>query len=268
MNSRRMILFLSDIHLGSHSPAGDRHKERELLDLLAYHEEELEALYLLGDIFHCFLEYRHLIPGRFIRFQAALAALCDRGIPVTFFAGNHDPWHLSYFTRELGLQLVPESRIDTLGPYRVYLAHGDRLLREEGLRYHIKGWIRKPWLYTLYRSLLPADVAYRLAYWVSLRFGKEELDAQRTVQLTRHARRLLRELPVDMVVLGHSHVAGFQQWPEGAYLNPGYWGEARTYACLKDSEVQLLRWTSSHPEIWQRHVLPEPRMREKETCDE
>ena len=263
-----MILFLSDIHLGAHTPSEDRQKERELLHLLTYYADDLTALYLLGDVFHCFLEYRHLIPKHFIRFQAALASLVDRGIPVTFFAGNHDPWHLTYLTEELGLHVVPTYRIETLGPYRAYLAHGDRLLREEGLRYHIKGWIRTPWLYRLYRSLLPADTAYRLAYWVSLRFGKEELDSRRTVQLTRHAQRLLTQLPVDMVVLGHSHVAAIQSWPEGCYVNPGYWGEARTYACMKGAEVQLLRWKEPYPEILQKHLLSLPRIREQELCNE
>jgi len=246
-----MILILSDIHFGEHTASFERAKEQALLSCLHYYQPSVEALYLVGDVYHCYLEYRHLIPRGFVRFQATLAHWHELGIPVYYLLGNHDPWHLSYFKEELGVQIIPEQLLTTHYQHRLLFTHGDRLLVEEGFRHTFKGWIRKPWVYALYRGLLPADTGIALAHLVSKRFGKKELDGTRIVQLREKAKILLQRHAIDGVIMGHSHAPALEKMAHGFYLNPGYWGDEQTYALLDRDHVQLCRWQEKHPEVLQ-----------------
>lgn len=245
-----MILFLSDIHLGRDGSAATRASERALVDLLDAHAAA-DAVYLVGDVFHAYVEYRHLVPKGYVRFLGALARLTDRGVPVTYLAGNHDPWHRDYFTRELGVRVVADAHTETIGGRRIHLAHGDGLDPDARLYNALKPILRHPLPVWLYTTLLPGDVGFGLAQRVS-RHGSDEKVIPRTVEALRaYARRTLAE-DADLVVLGHAHQAEVSTWPGGVYLNPGYWHEDRTFGRLDETGIALLHWNGSCPVEVQR----------------
>lgn len=237
-----MVLFVSDIHFGRGDPARERAKEADLVACLRAQADAVERLYLVGDVFDEYIEYRTLVPKGFVRFQALLAAWTDRGVPVTYLVGNHDPWHRDYFTRELGVQVVFDALTVPLHGRTVYLTHGDGLAPHQRLYRRLKPWLRHPIPVGLYRGLLPADAGLRLARWVNRRFGNDAVNPATVDALRAEARRLLAETPADLVVMGHSHRAELRTWPEGTYLNTGSWDEERTYACLCNDALSLLRW--------------------------
>ncbi len=237
-----MVLFFSDIHLGRGPASSERAIERELLSCLSAYEERVSALYLLGDVFDHFIEYRHLVPKGFVRLQALLAEWTDAGVPVTYIVGNHDPWHRRYFQEELGVRVVMDSLLETLCGRRVCLAHGDGLDPGERTYNFLKPVLRHSLPVWLYTSVLPADLGVGLALKAKRWLGSEETSARTAGALQKWASARLGQGDADGVVLGHSHQAALLGVAGGFYLNAGYFREERTFGILDGESVQLQRW--------------------------
>ena len=237
-----LTLFFSDMHFGRRDYAREREKEADLLRCLHAHEDEIEHLYLLGDVFDAYIEYPRLIPKGFTRFQGLLASWSDRGLPITYLVGNHDPWHIDHFERELGVRLVKKTLTEPLYGHSVYLSHGHGLSEGFRLTRQVKSWMRHPSLGRLYAMLLPGDAGLGLARWTSERFSGKEPDPAEAEALRRHARRQLQTGPADLVVMGHSHQPVLHTWPQGRYLNTGTWAESRTFGQMNEEALRLLLW--------------------------
>ena len=266
-----MILFFSDLHLGRGLRADARAAERAACAVLAHHAKAVTGVFIVGDLFEQYMEYRHLVPKGFVRFQAALAALTDRGVAVTYLLGNRDPWHLRFFEDELGVQVVPDAWEGVLrvGPHgvRTYLAHGDGLDPAERAYRRLKPFMRHPRIAQLYRMGLPGDAAYALA----CRVGRAVSDggppqAAPVAALRRAADRLLGPAPgagqADLVAFGHVHHADLGRHAGGAYLNPGYFFGRRTYGVLDappaaaSPRLRLLRWTDAGAQTLATDLVP------------
>lgn len=250
-------LFLSDLHLGRGSAAEQAAAERDVLALLRAHEAAMEdegALFLVGDVFEQYIEYRHLIPKGFFRFQALLAEWTDRGIPVLYLTGNRDPWHLDHFERELGVRVLPEAWEGDVHGLPTYIAHGDAHLAGTPLAARFRSLVRSPFMARLYRMSVPGDTGYAFARWFSLRFGSGgAVDPPSADRLHAWALTRLAESEAQLIVLGHIHQATCISAPDGTYLNPGYWFADRTFGRLDVSSegthrVRLYRWTPSGTE--------------------
>ena len=237
-----VILFVSDMHFGREATAAERLHENALIDCLRSYESKIEHLFLLGDVFDQYIEYKHLVPKGFIRFQALLASWTDRGIPVTYVTGNHDPWHQNYFTEEMGVRLAFEAFAEPLYGKNVYLNHGDGIASRFPLYRWIKHMLLHPVPVNLYRALLPGDSGFRLARWVNRRIHTDVINDEVVRQLRTYALALLEEDSYDVVVMGHSHCAEHIERPFGTYLNTGCWRLHRTYACMQENAVQLFQW--------------------------
>lgn len=123
---KHLYYFVSDVHLGLE--VGDASlRERKFASFLTSLPQNTKALYLLGDIFDFWYEYRNVIPRRFTRTLGALASLVDRGVEVYFFNGNHDIWTYSYFEEEIGLKILEQPYVVDIEGKRFCLGHGDGL---------------------------------------------------------------------------------------------------------------------------------------------
>lgn len=246
------------MHFGKGGPEVARASEADLLACLRAHEADVTALYLVGDVFDDYIEYRHLVPRGFARFQGLLADWTDRGIPVTYLVGNHDPWHRTYFREELGVRVVFDSLVEPLEGVHVYVAHGDGLTEANPLYNRLRPLLRHPLPVWLYRHLLPGDAGVGLARWVKRVVGKDAVDLQAVAAFRRLAHHLLATGVADVVVLGHTHRAERTVWPCGTYLNTGYWHESRTFGRLDATGVHLLRWNGTHATIVEPEASGEP----------
>lgn len=251
-----MILLISDVHLGRADPETDRAVEADLIACLDHHRDEVEHLYLLGDLFDEFIEYRRLVPKGFARLQGRLAEWTDAGISVSYLVGNHDPWHIDYFEEELGVRVEFGPVVRRHHGRTLYLAHGDVLSEESMARGWLKGWLRHPLPVWIYRSILPGDVGMWLATTVNNSFGNRDLDRDLVERLRVKARRILSDSTVDVVIFGHSHYPELHVWPEGGYLNSGYWHESRTFGRLHDGALQLVRWNGHSADVVQDYLTP------------
>lgn len=128
------IYFLSDAHLGSRAIEHSRTHERRLVNFLDSIKHKAEAVYLLGDMFDFWYEFKLVVPKGYTRFLGKLSELTDMGVEVHYFVGNHDMWCGDYLEKECGVILHREPQTLELGGKIFYLAHGD------GLDYADRHW--------------------------------------------------------------------------------------------------------------------------------
>ncbi|MFW5915990.1 MAG: UDP-2,3-diacylglucosamine diphosphatase, partial [Bacteroidota bacterium] len=127
MEYGKKIYFASDFHLGASNHAESLKREKLIVRWLDEIHPQTEALYLLGDIFDFWFEYRKVVPKGFVRFLGKIAEFTDTGIPVYFFTGNHDLWIYDYLPNEIGLIIYDEPQTVTINGIKFYMAHGDGL---------------------------------------------------------------------------------------------------------------------------------------------
>ena len=123
----KKIFFASDFHLGMGTAEESRKREHRILRWLDEIEPEAEALFLLGDLFDYWFEYKRVVPRGYVRFLGKLAQMVDRGIPVYIFSGNHDVWMFDYLEKELGATVHHKPITVTLRDKLFLLGHGDGL---------------------------------------------------------------------------------------------------------------------------------------------
>ncbi len=238
------------MHLGRDDTVTERANEAALIACLKAHEHLVDRLYLIGDVFDQYIAYRYLVPKGFVRFQGLLAAWTDRGVPVTYLVGNHDPWHDDYFPRELGVRVVFDALHEPLFGHNVYMAHGDGLAPDTRRYNRLKPLLRHPLPVAVYRTILPGDLGFGLARRIKERFGHHGVVPASVTGLRRHARRLLQETDTDVVIMGHCHQPERSEWPGGCYLNTGSWHDQRTFGCLDENGPHLLCWNGSCAVTW------------------
>lgn len=234
--------FISDVHLGLGPRDVEKRKENRLLSLLSEIEKSGSALFLVGDLFDFWFEYRTVVPKGFHRTLAALEALTGRGIPVHYLGGNHDFWVGDFFATELGIVIHADPFESLLEGKRVFLHHGDGLAtRDLGYRL-IKPVLRNRLSIRLYRLLHP-DIGVPLArgssktsrqYTSAKDFGEEE-------GMIGFATEKIRA-GIDIVVMGHRHEPQLTSIGRGTYVNLGDWITHFTYGRLDGAGMTLATW--------------------------
>ena len=121
------VYFLSDAHLGSLALDHRRTQERRLVRFLDSIKEKAAAVYLLGDMFDFWDEYKYVVPKGYTRFLGKLSELTDRGVEVHFFTGNHDLWTYGYLEQECGVIVHRKPETTEIYGKVFFLAHGDAL---------------------------------------------------------------------------------------------------------------------------------------------
>jgi UDP-2,3-diacylglucosamine hydrolase len=212
LTNGKKLYFVSDAHLGLPNEKESLVREKKLVAWLNEIEPTAEAIYLMGDIFDFWFEYKKVVPKGFTRLLGKLAHLTDNGIPVYFFVGNHDLWEYGYFEQEIGLKVFHSPQTLEIDGKRFYLAHGD------GLGPFDKGYVWLKKLFTnsvaqwLFRWLHP-DIGVGLAHYWSHKSryaeGEDHLDylGEEKESLISHSKELLKTSHYDFFIYGHRHVA-------------------------------------------------------------
>ena len=202
--------FLSDAHLGSKSHANSHNVERKLCRWLNMVQHDAKAIYLMGDIFDYWYEYKYVVPKGFVRLLGKLAELTDSGIDVHFFTGNHDLWLTDYLAKECGLTLHFQPEIIEINGKKLFLAHGDGL----GARSLSVSLLSKIFRCRLLRACFSAvhpRWTVPLAHaWSnhSRKYGaKNDFLGEEHEELIRFAKQKLKEVPdIDYFIFGHRHI--------------------------------------------------------------
>ena len=216
---RKLTYFVSDVHLGLqvNDPAG---RERRFVDFLTSLPEETAALYLLGDIWDFWYEYRDVVPKGYVRVFAALQSLMDRGVDVYFFQGNHDIWTYSYF-EELGMKKLTQPSVVEIEGKRFCLGHGDGLGPTPFGYRLIKFIFNNRTIQTLF-SMLHPWIAYRIGnVWSKhsrLSHNEEYVFRGAEESLYKFSENYSTENKVDYFIFGPYHAAADETLPGGARL--------------------------------------------------
>lgn len=211
VRERNKIFFASDFHLGLRAGKDPREREKKIVEWLLKIAPEAKEIYLLGDIFDFWWEYKLVVPRGFTRFLGTISELTDSGIPVHFFTGNHDMWIRDYLSAECGLICHTEPYLTAFGNRRFYLAHGEGLgIVNPGYKILLAMFRNKP-LRVLYSSLHPwVGVAIghkwslhsRLGKGITLNFMGEEKE-----DLIRYSKAILKKENFDYFIYGHRHIS-------------------------------------------------------------
>ncbi|MCH5306133.1 MAG: UDP-2,3-diacylglucosamine diphosphatase [Rikenella sp.] len=245
--------FASDIHLGLvYNGADPRERERLFVSWLNAIQGDCEGLFLVGDLFDFWFEYRYVVPKGFVRTLGKLAELCDRGIPVHFFVGNHDLWIGDSFAREIGMIVHTRPALFELNGRTVWVAHGDGLGKSGDWRYALLRRIfHSRFLRRIFSALLHPNLMIRFGRWWSShnRHGRKEGVAHRfrgeEEPIVQFARTYVAAHPeTAYLVCGHMHTPVV--YPLGGRSSVailGEWIEHPVYGRLSDAgELELIEW--------------------------
>jgi UDP-2,3-diacylglucosamine hydrolase len=234
--------FISDVHLGV---ANFNNKLQENV-LIKFLEEEIlnnaENLFIVGDLFDCWIEYRQVIQKGFYRVFSRLYDIVNNGIKVTYIAGNHDFWRSKYFKDEFGIEILDKAFIWEKDNKKFYIHHGDGLAYKDTGYKILKVILRSPISQMLY-SLIHPDIGVWLAKKSSntSRIHTSKKDYSIRDGLKDFAKQKISE-GYDYVIMGHRHKPAIVKFGNGYYINLGDWMGIFSYGKFKDGTFKLLKF--------------------------
>ncbi len=244
------LYFISDVHLGVGDPGEERHKLSLLLALLEAVLHERADLYIVGDLFDFWYEYRSVVPRGYHRLYQVLEDLRRADCQVAYLAGNHDFAIGDFFSRDLDITILRDDLEFTAQGRRFYLFHGDGLAARDGGYRLLKRVLRSPLSQRLFRALHP-DLGYAIARRFS--HGSRDYTSGRDYGQT-DGMRIEAERRIasgtDIVIMGHRHIPRREVIGSGVYVNLGDWLTHFSYAVCRDGDIALYTMRQGFQELY------------------
>lgn len=241
----KKIYFASDNHLGAPNQKESRQREKRFINWLDSIKADAGAIFLLGDLFDFWFEYKTVVPKYFTRTLGKLAELSDTGIPIYYFVGNHDLWMDGYFEEELHITVFHKPQQFSFNDSTFFIGHGD------GLGPHDKGYKRMKKVFTnpvakwFFRWLHP-DLGVKLAQYLSVKNklisgdGDIQFLGEDKEWLVSYSKRKLEQQHYDYFVFGHRHLPlEIALNEKSTYVNLGDWITYFTYAVFDGNKLSL-----------------------------
>ena len=241
--NKNKIYFASDFHLGAPSLKDSHKREKHIVSWLNEIEKDAKAVYLLGDIFDFWFEYKKVIPKGYVRLLGKLAQMTDNGINVYLFVGNHDLWMDDYLEKEIGIKVYHNNMTIKEGEKKLLIGHGDGLGKGD-------------YLYKFLRKLFTSKVCQwafarlhpNLSFSIAHAWSKNRRQKETTAKFINKEKEILYQYckeqqainPVDYYVFGHRHLPLKLKIDEKShYINTGDWLEHYTYAVFNNKKIDL-----------------------------
>ena len=241
----KKVYFLSDFHLGVPDHASSLVREKKIVAFLNRASADAAVIFVVGDLFDFWFEYRKVVPKGFVRILGKLAELTDNGIPVHFFVGNHDMWMSGYFEQELNIPVYHEPKEFEFNGRTFLIGHGDGLGPGDHGYKAIKKIFRNPLSKFLF-GLIPPFFGISLA----AHFSKSSRASTGTTDekflgedgewLIVYCRDMLKRKKYDYFIFGHRHLPiDVKLNQQSRYINLGDWIKYDSYAVLEGMDLQL-----------------------------
>ena len=244
----KKIYFISDVHLGLHPTENSLVREKMLVNWLNEIRDDAEELYLMGDIFDFWHEYKHVVPKGFTRFLGKLAEMTDQGTKLYFFSGNHDIWAYDYFRTEMGAEIFHKPITREIKGSKFFLAHGDGLGPGDFSYKLLKWTFRNKFLQFLFARIHPNFALWLGKAWSKKsRYAKgivaeEYIGSDKELQMI-FARQRIRDEHFDFFIFGHRHIPLDIQIAERTrVINLGDWINNFTYAVFDGEQLSLKQY--------------------------
>lgn len=241
----KKIYFASDFHLGVPDRDNSLAREKKIIRWLDQVKADAHAIYLLGDIFDFWFEYRHAIPKGYIRLQGKLAEITDAGIPVVFFTGNHDMWMFDYFTKELNIPIYREPQQLIVGDQKLMIGHGDGLGPGDYTYKILKKIFRSKLCQWLFARIHPNTGIAIANFWskrsrISNSEGEDKFLHEKEF-LWQYCKDVEQREHHDYYIFGHRHLPlNLEVNHESRYINLGEWVNHFTYGVYDGKQFDLL----------------------------
>lgn len=240
---KNKIYFASDFHLGSPNIEESHKREKIILKWLNEIGEQAKAIYLIGDIFDFWFEYKYVVPKGSIRLLGKLANLVDNGTEVHLLRGNHDLWMRNYLQQEIGVQIHHGNIIITEQGKKILLGHGDGLGNGDLYYKFLRKVFTSPFCQWIFTRLHPNLSFYLAQSWSNNSRKKQKekpLSDEQKNSLYQYCKEQQKNNPVDYYIFGHIHLPLCIVIDKKAkYINTGDWLKHYTYAVLDNSEITL-----------------------------
>ncbi len=252
MNPSKKIYFLSDFHLGAPNAADSLIREKKIVQFLDSIKHQTEQLFILGDLFDFWFEYKHVVPKGFVRILGKIAELSDLGIPIHFFVGNHDMWMKDYLKKEMNVEVYFHPKSFELSGKSFLIGHGDGLgPGDHGYKF-IKKIFRNPlciWLF----GILPPKIGIGLANFFS-RKSRAKTGNNDSIFLgddkeflVQYCKEVLHKKHYDFFVFGHRHLPlNIKLNDKSSYINLGDWIQYMSYASFDGNNMEINHFKSAH----------------------
>lgn len=249
------IYFASDFHLGVPTYEKSLAREKEIVAWLEYIRPTAHEIYLVGDIFDFWFEYKHAIPKGFVRLQGKIAELTDTGIQVHVFTGNHDMWIFDYLPKELGFKLYREPIEREYNGKKMIIGHGDGLgPGDKGYKFLKKVFQNRlcQWAFARLHPNFGIGLANYSSRSSRAATGQSDelFSGKENEWLNTYCEEQLELKPVDHFVFGHRHLP-LQitlSNEKSVYTNLGDWLQYKTFTYFDGNEMHMKSWESGRIE--------------------
>lgn len=245
MSQRTKIYFASDFHLGVPTQEASRKREQHIVSWLDEIKADAQVIYLVGDIFDFWFEYKRAIPKGFVRLQGKLAELTDSGIEIHWFTGNHDMWIFDYIPKELGVILHRKPVVHSYFGKKIYIGHGDGLGPGDKGYKILKRLFENKFCQWAFERLHPnfgiwlANFSSRSSR-ASSGHKDEVFLGEQEEWLCQYSREYLKKEHIDLFVFGHRHLPlSIPLTDQSHYINLGDWLQYNTYLELDGNFEKL-----------------------------
>jgi len=244
----KKIYFASDNHLGAPTKDASAPREKKFVAWLDDIKQDAAAIFLLGDLFDFWFEYKTVVPKGFTRTLGKLAEISDSGIPVYFFVGNHDLWMDDYFKTELNIPVFHQPEDFVLNNKTFFIGHGDGLGPADKGYKRMKKVFTNPFFKWLFRWVHP-DIGMRIAQYLSVKnkliSGDDDAKflGEENEWLAQYSQKKLEEKHRDFFIFGHRHLPlEIELNPSSKYINLGDWIGYYTYGVFDGDKMELKKY--------------------------
>jgi UDP-2,3-diacylglucosamine hydrolase len=251
MSSNKKIYFLSDFHLIGNGNTQSLAREKKIVTFLSEIQPTAEAIFIVGDLFDFWYEYKTVVPKGFVRILGKLAEITDAGIPVHFFVGNHDMWMKNYFEKELNIPIYFEPKEFTFNDKSFLIGHGDGLGPGDNGYKFLKKIFRNPVCQFLF-GILPPTIGIGLANYFSNKSRAhtggtdEKYLGDENEWLVQYCKKKLVVKHTDYFIFGHRHLPiNLALSQNSTYLNLGDWIQYFTYVEFDGTNCTLKKYEAN-----------------------
>jgi len=240
----KKIFFASDFHLGAPNHATSLERERKIIKWLEKIENESEIIFLVGDIFDFWFEYKYVIPKGFIRLQGKLIELTDKGKKIILFSGNHDMWMKNYFLQEMNIPVYHKPTAFIFNEKKFLIGHGDGLGPGDKKYKILKNFFRNGfcrWLFGVFPSSIGMYIAQTWSRKSRINNSKKEEFLGDNEWLWIYCKEMEKKQHHDYYIFGHRHLPlDLEVSSTSRYINLGEWVNYTSYAEFDGEKVSLL----------------------------